>query len=81
VTAVTDDSAGATPAPVLAIVAGRPTAEETAAVLVVLRALAARAGPAGPVRPSPSPWSARSRLLRGPVVAGPGAWRASGLPR
>ena len=67
--------------PVLTIVSGQPTPEETAAVVVVLTALAGQAAsaPAGP--PTPSQWSARSRFMRAPVTPGPGAWRASALPR
>jgi hypothetical protein len=65
------------------IVAGHPTAEETAVVTVVLTALASaaaagtQAGPGG----QRSEWSDRSRMLRPPVSPGPGAWRASALPR
>jgi hypothetical protein len=67
--------------PALTIVSGQPTPEETAAMVVVLTALAGQAAsaPAGP--PAPSQWSARSRLMRAPVTPGPGAWRASALPR
>jgi hypothetical protein len=63
----------------LAIVAGRPTAAETAAVTVVLAALAAAQPQPGPGGPR-SAWSDPSRRLRPAVSAGPGAWRASGLP-
>jgi Acyl-CoA carboxylase epsilon subunit len=72
--------------PELAIVAGRPTAQETAAVVVVLGALLGP-GQAGPPQAGTgtgagsSQWSARSRMLRAPVAADPGAWRASALPR
>jgi hypothetical protein len=68
--------------PLLAIVAGQPTAEETAAVTVVLTALAATAvsGVAAADRP-PSTWTDRAALLRAPVRPAPGAWRASALPR
>jgi hypothetical protein len=71
----------ATPA-AFAIVAGQPRAAETAAVTVVLAALASAAGAgAQPGGSGPqSAWSDRSRLLRPAVSAGPGAWRASGLP-
>jgi hypothetical protein len=67
---------------VLSIVAGHPTAAETAAVTVVLTALASaaagtQAGPGG----QRSAWSDRSRSLRPAVSPGPGAWRASALPR
>jgi hypothetical protein len=68
-------------APVLRIVAGQPTAEETAAVVVVLSALAGQRAPAAAPGLARSPWSARSRLLREPVSPGPGGWRASALPR
>jgi hypothetical protein len=67
-------------APALRIVAGQPTAEETAAVVVVLTALASQQPPAPPA-PARSQWAARQRLLREPVSPGPGGWRASALPR
>ena len=69
------------PAPVLTIVSGQPTAQETAAVVVVLSALAGQDRPGPAARPAPAQWSARSRFMRAPVMPGPGAWRASGLPR
>jgi Acyl-CoA carboxylase epsilon subunit len=66
----------------LSIVAGRPTPEETAAVTVVLTAVASAA--AAGTQPAPgghrSVWSDRSRLMRPAVSAGPCAWRASALP-
>ncbi|HMH93958.1 MAG TPA: acyl-CoA carboxylase subunit epsilon [Streptosporangiaceae bacterium] len=68
--------------PALSIVAGHPTPAETAAVLVVLTAVASAAA-AGTQRAGGghrSEWSGRSRLLRPAVSAGPGAWRASALP-
>ena len=61
----------------LRILAGSPTAEELAAVTVVL--LAGRATPSD----EPVPIS-RWRTSARPTVAGraaPGAWRASALPR
>jgi len=68
--------------PALRVVAGRPTAQELAAVVVVLSARsAAPAGPAVAAPSASSQWAARSRLLREPVAAAPGGWRASGLPR
>lgn len=66
-------------APALRVVTGRPTAEELAAVVVMLSSLGDQAPP--PAAPPRSQWAARSRLVRAPVVAGPGAWRASALPR
>jgi hypothetical protein len=67
--------------PFLQVVRGDATPEEVAAVVAVLaaRAVAATA-PSGPAR-RPSVWAQRSRLVRRPITAGPGAWRASGLPR
>ena len=76
------DPARADP-PALSIVSGNPPPAETAAVLVVLTAVASAA--AAGTQPDPgahrSVWSDRSRLLRPAVSAGPGAWRASALPR
>jgi hypothetical protein len=68
-------------APALRVVSGQPTAEELAAVVVVFGAVAARGSsrPAG--APRRSQWAAPARLVRAPIVAGPGAWRASALPR
>jgi len=67
---------------VLSIAAGRPSAEEIAAAVVVVLAAragaASRAGVAGQTR---NQWSSRSRLLREPLPRGPGGWRASALPR
>ncbi|HTX85157.1 MAG TPA: acyl-CoA carboxylase subunit epsilon [Streptosporangiaceae bacterium] len=62
------------------VVRGEPTAEELAAVLVVLGGRASRAVPAQAGRPRHSAWAARDRMMRPPVMAGPGAWRASTLP-
>ena len=62
----------------LRIVRGDATPEEIAALVVVL---AAAARPATPPRPARSLWADRGALLRRPPPAGPGAWRASGLPR
>jgi hypothetical protein len=67
--------------PALTVVAGQPTAEELAAVMVVLRACGRRAGPERRAPAQPSAWSARSRLMRTSVTPGPGAWHASGQPR
>jgi hypothetical protein len=72
------DPAGA---PTLSVLKGRPTAEEIAALVVVLATRTAPAtAQAVPQRPR-SQWSARSWLLREPVRHGPGGWRASALPR
>ncbi|MGI9009050.1 MAG: acyl-CoA carboxylase subunit epsilon [Streptosporangiaceae bacterium] len=85
-----DQAAPARPAeerrPFLRVVRGNPTAEELAAVTVVLAARAnAAAAAAGQARASTparrSGWSARSRLLREAVSPGPGGWKRSALPR
>jgi hypothetical protein len=73
------DSAG--PGATLAFTGGHPGATEIAVVTALLTALSRPAEPAVP-RPRPRPeWAARTRLMREPLVAGPGAWRVSGLPR
>jgi len=59
-------------------VAGRPSAEELAALTVALSAvLAARAGL--PVRASPG-WADRSRMMGVPPRPGRDAWRRSARP-
>jgi acyl-CoA carboxylase epsilon subunit len=66
--------------PFLEVVRGDATPEEIAALVAVLAARAAVAAAPGPAR-RPSAWARRARLVRRPITAGPGAWRASGLPR
>ena len=70
------------PAPELAIASGNPSAEQIAALVTVLSALATSGGPE-PRRGESErkEWSARYRLLREPLVRAPGGWRASALPR
>ena len=65
--------------PVFAVVQGRPTDEELAALVTVLalRAVAHAAAPA----PEPSGWSAYARTVRAPLAPGPDAWRRSGRPQ
>ncbi|MEV1332770.1 acyl-CoA carboxylase epsilon subunit [Micromonospora costi] len=63
--------------PLLRVVRGIPTAEELAALV---GAIVVRSRPtAAPAPAARSAW-ARSGRPAG-VAAGPGAWRASGLPR
>jgi hypothetical protein len=76
---VTQSSPEAEQVPVLRVARGEPSAAELAAVVVVLRARAGRPAASRPERPSR--WAARDRLVRLPPPAGPGAWRASALPR
>ncbi|GAA4677674.1 acyl-CoA carboxylase subunit epsilon [Nocardioides nanhaiensis] len=64
--------------PVLRVVRGDATPEEVAALLGVVASLGG-AAPA-PRRPRSS-WAHPERLVRRTAPAGPGGWRASGLPR
>jgi Acyl-CoA carboxylase epsilon subunit len=67
------------PPPVLSVLRGEPTQAELAALLVVLAA-GQRAQPASRGKP-PSLWGSPGQTLQAPLFPGPGAWRASGLPR
>ncbi len=73
--------------PFLRVVRGNPTAEELAALTIVLAARArAAAATAAAASPASTParrsdWSARSRLLRESVSPSPGGWKRSALPR
>ena len=63
--------------PVLRIVRGNPTAQEVAALTVVLASAAAGAEPdSGPQRVAGG-WGDPALRLRRTVHPGPGAWRAS----
>ena len=67
--------------PVLRVIRGDATPEETAAVVAALLSRAAASdASSSSARPLRSAWADRSRLLRRPVHPGPGAWRRSGLP-
>ena len=63
--------------PLLRVVKGDPSAEELAALVAVVASLGAPA--AGPPRRTPE-WNHNRRMQRVMLRAGPGAWRASGLP-
>jgi len=68
--------------PLLTVARGEPTPVELAALTVVIGALARRGSQRPAVqRGRGSQWAARDRMTRPPLVAGPGAWRASALPR
>ena len=73
--------------PFLRVVRGNPTAEELAAVTVVLAASARAAAAAAAARPGArntagcSEWSSRSRLMRETVRPAPGGWKRSAMPR
>ena len=63
----------------LRVVKGEPSPDELAALMAVVAAKAANAGESQPSRPSN--WAAYWRSVRRPLPTGPGAWRASALPR
>jgi hypothetical protein len=79
-----DGGAGQQP-PVLRVVRGDASAEELAALVAVLSARttagAAAVDDAGGPKPRAPGWADRGAVLRRPLRAGAGAWRASGLPR
>ena len=65
--------------PILRIVRGDATPEEVAALVAVI---ASMSGGQAPARPKPrSTWADPSRRMRTTLPHGPGAWRASGMPR
>ena len=66
--------------PRLTIVRGDPTPEEIAALVTVLTAQLQSSGQARADAAPRYGWSSRSRMVRGPILRGPGAWRASALP-
>jgi len=64
--------------PLLRVVDPSATPEEVAAIVAVFSAL----GSAAPEPPrTRSVWADPARRMRAPLAHGPGAWRASGLPR
>jgi hypothetical protein len=67
----------ATP-PLLRIVKGDPTPEEVAALVAVIASMSA---PEAPTTRQVSAWADPRRGVRTTHRHGPGAWRASGLPR
>ena len=74
------DDAAAPSGPVLRVVRGAPGDEDLAALVAVLAARAGGASASADGSPR-SQWNERSRLVRRPLTPGPGAWRASALPR
>jgi hypothetical protein len=76
----TPDEAAAPQRPALRIVRGDPTPEEVAALTVVLAAASGGSGEPEDTGPA-SVWNERESLVRRPLTPGPGAWRASALPR
>ncbi|MFI2709491.1 acyl-CoA carboxylase subunit epsilon [Micromonospora sp. NPDC018662] len=65
--------------PMFRVVRGVPTTEELAALV---GAIVVRTRPVPAAAPAPvSHWTRSARPAGATPVAGPGAWRASGLPR
>jgi hypothetical protein len=76
----TEATAGA---PYLSVVRGDATAEEIAALVATLTAVAAARGAvAAPAERQPPArnWNSRARLMRSPVHPSAGGWRRSALP-
>jgi hypothetical protein len=67
------------PRPLLRVVRGTPSDEELAALTAVLAAFPH--GAADTRSPRGSTWAAPAARLRTPLHPGPGAWKASALPR
>jgi hypothetical protein len=62
--------------PLLRVVKGEPTAEELAALTVVVAAMSQRRPRR---RPTPvGAWASRADAVRAPLQPGPGGWRAAG---
>ena len=81
-----DGAAEAAGGPALEIVAGRPSAEELAALTVTLAAVLATHGDPAAGGPGGRPgrasgWADRSRMMRFPPGPAPDAWRRSARPR
>jgi len=77
-TTATDATTTAPAAPVLRVVNPDATPQEIAAIVAVLSAMG---GGEAPKKRVPSQWAAPARTARRHLPHGPGAWRASGLPR
>ncbi len=77
----TEGTSGDAERPPLFLVRGDASAEEVAALTVVLQGLAAAAAARESPRRTRPEWSAPARGVRRPLSSGPGAWRASALPR
>jgi hypothetical protein len=69
-------------APYVRVVRGDASAEEIAALVATLTAVAAARSSAAPAHQPPvtHDWNSRARLLRTPVHAAAGGWRRSALP-
>ena len=65
--------------PILRVVKGDATPEEVAALVAVIASMSSAASPSRPK--ARSTWADPSRRMRTTLPHGPGAWRASGMPR
>ncbi len=70
-----------TPSPLLRVVRGTPDDVELAALTTVIAAAATSSGGNGEMSSRRSLWGDPAAQLRTPIQPGPGAWRASSLPR
>lgn len=66
--------------PLLRVVRSEPSDEELAALTAVLSASVPQPASEPPAAPR-STWADPAHRLRAPLRPGPGAWRASALPR
>jgi hypothetical protein len=73
---MTSPSSGEPSRPLLRVVRGEPTAEELAALTVVVAALSQRRARRRPV--PVGAWASPADAHRMPLQHGPGGWRASG---
>lgn len=67
------------PDPTALVVRRDASAEEVAAIVTVLQAMAAAAASREPVRRARPQWSSARQAMRPTHAPGPGAWRASAL--
>ena len=71
------------PGPLFSVARGQPSDEETAALVVAMTVLAARARAGrqnGAVTNAPGNWASHARALRVQPAPGASAWRRSALP-
>jgi hypothetical protein len=66
--------------PLLRVIRGEPDDAELVALTAVVLSVVSTPQPE-PLRPQRSAWADRTTAMRRTLSHGPGAWRASGLPR
>ncbi len=74
-------SDGAPARPPLRVISGDATAEEIAAIVAVLAAASGNGDGTDGTRTTRSRWADPRTRMRAHLSPGPGAWRASALPR